>query len=241
MQIGGKTYTIGQPVNEMIASLGTVTETMQVPMLSYDATFYVFASTPANTVIAITDGSKTVGFYAPGSSYQAADGITGYTYRDSIGTSNTYAVLMLAQGYSVNFNQMEDRSALSAMAKLSFHITNALRGINGIAPLQWSATVASVAYAHSNEMATLNYFDHDSPNYGSVGERLNAVGINFFGCGENIAAGQQGVFAMMNDWYNSSAHRKNILNASYEYVGSGFAYVDGNALGVYGTQDFYYD
>lgn len=224
----------------MIAALGSVTETIQVPMSGYNATFYVFASNPANTVIAVTDGSKAVGYYALGDSYQTADGVSGYAYHDGIGTKNTYAVLLMSENYSIAFNNMQNRSELSGMAKISFHITNAMRAINGVGKLQWSAATASVAYAHSNEMATLNYFDHDSPNYGSVSDRLNAAGIDFFGCGENIAAGYKNIFALMDGWYNSSQHRKNSLNASYTYMGTGLAYVEGNTLGVYSTQDFYY-
>jgi len=230
---------IGQSVNEMIANLGTVTETIQVPMSSYDCTFYVFASDPANTVIAVTDGSKAVGYYAMGTSYQKTDGAAWYAYSDGLGTGTTYAVMALANGYSVSFNQMQNRSSLSGMSKLTFYITNAMRAVNGVASLQWSATVASVAVAHSTEMATLNYFDHDSPNYGSVGDRLKAAGIQYFSCGENISAGYTNPFEAVNGWYNSSQHRRNILNTRYEYLGTGFAYVEGNGMGVYGTQDFY--
>lgn len=224
----------------MIAALGTVTETIQVPMSDYNATFYVFASNPANTVIAVTDGSQAVGYYALGNSYQTADGISGYVYSDGIGTNTTYAVLLMSENYSIAFNKVQNRSELSGMAKVSFHITNALRALNGIGTLQWSAATASVAYAHSNEMATLEYFAHESPNYGSVSDRLNATGITFFGCGENIAAGYKNIFALMDGWYNSSQHRKNILNASYQYMGTGLAYAEGNTMGVYATQDFYY-
>lgn len=230
---------IGESVSDMTSRLGSVTEMITVPMKAYSCTFYVFAATPAKTIIAITDGSTAIGYYAIGTTYSGNGDLSWYSYKDNLGTGSTYAAMAILPDYSVKFSDVQNTGDLSGMSKVSYYITNALRAVNGISTLQWSSATASVALAHSTEMATLNYFDHTSPNYGSIGDRLNAAGIRFISCAENISAGFLNVFDATNGWYNSSGHRKNMLNSKYLYVGIGFAYTTTGDLGVYGTQDFY--
>ena len=66
------------------------------------------------------------------------------------------------------------------------------------------------------------YFSHTSPTYGSPFEMMKTFGITYKSAGENIAKGQKTPAAVMNGWMNSSGHRANILNASYEQIGVGF-------------------
>ena len=72
------------------------------------------------------------------------------------------------------------------------------------------------------DMMKNGYFSHTSPTYGSPFEMMKTFGITYKSAGENIAKGQKTPAAVMNGWMNSSGHRANILNASYEQIGVGF-------------------
>ena len=78
-----------------------------------------------------------------------------------------------------------------------------------------------------------NYFSHTSPTYGSPFEMMKKFGISYKTAGENIAQGQITPQAVVNGWMNSSGHRANILNASYNRIGVGYV-----AEGNYWTQMF---
>jgi uncharacterized protein YkwD len=52
---------------------------------------------------------------------------------------------------------------------------------------------------------------------------LNSFGIRFTAAGENIASGQENATQVMNTWMNSSGHRSNILNSTYNQIGVGVA------------------
>lgn len=78
-----------------------------------------------------------------------------------------------------------------------------------------------------------NYFSHTSPVYGSPFQMIKNFGISYKSAGENIAKGQSTPQAVVNAWMNSSGHRANILNSSYNKIGVGYV-----ASGKYWTQMF---
>ena len=53
-----------------------------------------------------------------------------------------------------------------------------------------------------------------------------ALGLDYYYIGENIAAGQTSPERVMTAWMNSEGHRANILNASFTRLGVG-GYADG--------------
>jgi uncharacterized protein YkwD len=70
-----------------------------------------------------------------------------------------------------------------------------------------------------------NYFDHNSPTYGSPFDMMSAYGVSYSWAGENIAKGQRTPQEVMNAWMNSPGHRANILNSHYNKIG--VAYYNG--------------
>ena len=70
-------------------------------------------------------------------------------------------------------------------------------------------------------MIDKNYFDHNSPTYGSPFDMMKKFGISYIAAGENIAYGQKTPSEVMNAWMNSSGHRANILNANFTEIGVG--------------------
>ena len=99
-----------------------------------------------------------------------------------------------------------------------------------------STTRITVAQAHSQDMATRNYFDHNTPEGKSPFDRMTAAGYAFSSAAENIAAGQRTPADVVTAWMNSAGHRANILNCGLTQIGVGYA--TGGSYGVYWTQDF---
>lgn len=69
-------------------------------------------------------------------------------------------------------------------------------------------------------MVDNNYFSHDSPIYGSPFTMLKNFKISYKTAGENIA-GNSSNSAAVKAWMNSSGHKANILNSSFNYTGLG--------------------
>lgn len=78
-----------------------------------------------------------------------------------------------------------------------------------------------------------NYFDHNSPTYGSPFDMMKKFGISYKSAGENIAQGQRTPEEVVQAWMNSAGHRANILNNGFTHIGVG--YVEN---GNYWTQQF---
>jgi uncharacterized protein YkwD len=117
-------------------------------------------------------------------------------------------------------------------------LTNAERAKAGCGPLTVDATLTAVAQAHSQDMATSDYFDHNSQDGRTPFDRMTAAGYRYSTAAENIAAGQRTPQDVMTAWMNSPGHRANILNCALTQIGVGYAAASSSTYGVYWTQDF---
>ena len=81
--------------------------------------------------------------------------------------------------------------------------------------LRWNGVLFNAAGAHSTDMAANNYFSHTSQDGRNPGQRITGAGYAWSGYGENIAAGQTSVQAVVDGWLASPGHCANIMNASY--------------------------
>jgi uncharacterized protein YkwD len=110
----------------------------------------------------------------------------------------------------------------------------------GPAPaLEMDSVIRVAARAHSLDMGTQGYFEHDSLDGRTFADRMMMAG--FMGAspwGENIAAGQSSPEEVVEGWMNSPGHCRNIMNPDYRTIGIGYAFVDGSPYGQYWTQDF---
>lgn len=125
---------------------------------------------------------------------------------------------------------------VSAVEQEVVRLVNVERTNRGLKPLTIDSTLCKIARLKSSDMATHNYFDHQSPTYGSPFDMMHQFGVTFQTAGENIAAGQQSAADVMNSWMNSQGHRDNILNPAFTHIGVGF--VSGGTYGTYWTQEF---
>ena len=111
-------------------------------------------------------------------------------------------------------------STLSADEQEVFNLINKQRTNNGLSPLKIDNEVQRVARIKAQDLVANNYFDHESPVYGSPFEMLNNFKISYKTAGENIA-GNSSNSGALNTWMNSSGHKANILNSSFNYTGIG--------------------
>jgi len=57
-------------------------------------------------------------------------------------------------------------------------LINEERAASGLEPLQWDQALASIAYAHSRDMAERDYFDHFSPEGDDFADRYEEAGYD---------------------------------------------------------------
>ena len=106
-------------------------------------------------------------------------------------------------------------------ARQIFDLTNHIREHHGLQALEWEEDTAYVAYLHSKDMYTEDYFSHTSPNHGELQHRLEAKNVNFHIAAENIAARYVDGIAAVEGWLNSEGHRVNLLNDEFTHLGVG--------------------
>lgn len=101
-----------------------------------------------------------------------------------------------------------------------FNLINKQRTDKGLSALKNDAEVQRVARIKAQDMVNNGYFSHQSPTYGSPFDMFKSFGISYKSAGENIAANSSNSGAVT-AWMNSSGHRANILNGSYNFTGVG--------------------
>ncbi|QIB69186.1 serine protease [Aminipila butyrica] len=116
------------------------------------------------------------------------------------------------------------------------NIVNQERAKEGLAPLTVNAKLSQVAEKKAEDMRDNNYFSHTSPTYGSPFDMMKQFGVTYTAAGENIAKGQKTPDSVMTAWMNSSGHRANIMNSTYQQIGVGYV-TDSNGT-TYWVQEF---
>ncbi len=120
--------------------------------------------------------------------------------------------------------------ALLAEAEEALRLVNEQRAAEGLAPLSYSADLASAAYVRAEELTEL--FSHTRPG----GEDWYTVNANIM-FGENLAEFYNSAAEVVDGWMNSPAHRENIMDP--EFLTCGIAiYNDGGDW--YWAQEFGY-
>lgn len=85
-------------------------------------------------------------------------------------------------------------------------------------PLRWDGNLQAAAAAHSHDMARRNYFDHRSPEGGTVSERVRARRYPWKWVGENLAGGDRNVASAVRGWIESASHCENMMNPRFADV-----------------------
>ena len=126
--------------------------------------------------------------------------------------------------------QTVDRSETRAMVAW----INQARAEGHAEPLAQSATLDAMAEAHSMDMATHQFFSHQSPTTGSVGDRAQRAQVQYRMLAENIALDST-PRAAHEALLRSPGHRANIMDTRLRSVGIGIVR---SGRSVYVTQVF---
>ncbi|MEL6113957.1 CAP domain-containing protein [Photobacterium sp. SP02] len=144
-------------------------------------------------------------------------------------------------------DQADSGSSNQSMADEMLTAVNAARAqgqtcggtwMPAVAPLTWDATLEQTAFLHSSDMANYDYFSHTGLDGSSPSQRVTEQGYSWKTVGENIAAGQKTVSAVMQGWLESPGHCKNIMNGSFTQMGAASDTNSGSTYGIYWTQVF---
>ncbi len=111
-------------------------------------------------------------------------------------------------------------SSMNSDEKEVFDLINKQRTNNGLPALKNDSEVQRIARIKAQDMVDNNYFSHNSPTYGSPFDMLKSFKVSYKTAGENIAANSSNSSAVT-AWMNSSGHKANILNSSFNYTGIG--------------------
>jgi uncharacterized protein YkwD len=108
-------------------------------------------------------------------------------------------------------------------------LVNQERAAYGLNPLTMDEKAVEAAKVRAKEITQV--FSHTRPDNTSCFTALDDaglyLGVQIWGEGENIAAGQSTAAGVMNSWMNSPGHRANILDDSYTGIGIA-CYYDAN-------------
>ena len=131
---------------------------------------------------------------------------------------------------------------VSQVEQATFTLMNAERTKNNLPALAWNATLASVARAHSTDMAKNKYFDHTNLQGCSSACRVTNAGYPWRAVGENIymmqgynLSADATAQMIVNGWMNSPGHRANILGQQFTEDGVGVAQIGDS---IYITADY---
>lgn len=108
-------------------------------------------------------------------------------------------------------------------------LLNEERARHGLRPLRQNAILEAASQRHSEDMVRRHYFEHETPDGRSPGERMRSAGYSVCECyvGENLywGAGRNAPPAEAVDgWMNSPGHRANVLSPDFTEVGIGIVY-----------------
>jgi len=82
-------------------------------------------------------------------------------------------------------------------------------------PLRWSDALEQAAIAHSEWMQTNDTLSHTGAGGSTAGTRASAAGYVWRAIGENIAAGQPDLAAVIAGWLASPGHCANLMNPNF--------------------------
>jgi uncharacterized protein YkwD len=107
-------------------------------------------------------------------------------------------------------------------------------GIPPVAPLE---SLASVALAHSQDMADHGFFGHVSPTTGTTADRITRAGLVLAVYGENVGAGSSAE-EVHRELMASPAHRAVVLDPRFSHVGIGVVVKKDGTVPVLATEVF---
>jgi uncharacterized protein YkwD len=133
----------------------------------------------------------------------------------------------------------------TAFSKAPYNAVYSCTAKSGLDPFYWSSELTQASRFHSDEMAKLNFFSHDTARqnqdlFGSTSfsarmrRFLTSDGMSF---GENIAAGSGSPLGVTNQWLKSAGHCSQIFGSA-DFMGVGYVHGASTRYRHYWTQNF---
>lgn len=241
--LDGKAFTVGMDASALDAP-------GEVLASAYEGTDWYFYNIDdyENFYALLVKNDIVLGFAAVGHGFNymgksagdSSDAESNVYLTDQFDSNRIYAIYLKPSLSSIRKQDIDYRS----MGKANYHFTNAFRVYHNESPLTWNDSLETAARLHSEDMATRNYFSHQSPDGERFTDRYARQGLERAG-GENIAMGTSlDELDVLDLWVNSEGHRSNILESDYRYLGVG-AYRSGGSAkasffgaSIYYTQNF---
>ncbi|CAN0590396.1 unnamed protein product [Ectocarpus sp. 12 AP-2014] len=128
-------------------------------------------------------------------------------------TESTQSETVMIEGCEVDIYQaamLEQVNAARATAR-----SCGTESFAAAQPLTYNCPIEAAATAHSQDMATNNFFSHIGSDGLRVGARATATEYDWSVVGENIAAGYDEVETVMDAWLESQGHCRNIMDPRF--------------------------
>jgi uncharacterized protein YkwD len=196
--------------------------------------------------------------YYIGANYETA--IEGIETTSTTVSTTTTTTLPYAGSVSIADTKASNASAenVAWLERRTFDLVNGERTARNLTALKWNDAVASVARAHSADMAANGFFSHTGSGGTNVSSRLQSGGVWYWNSSAENLLMEGGAVYYTNilgiiewrtkyftfeqlaqnatqGWMNSTGHRENILNPMLDEAGVGVhAFNDS----YYFTQDF---
>lgn len=247
ISVRGTTIKMGENEDKLVEKLGTPS---RIEVSRYGDSTYIYNNDYTKFLMIYIKDDTVVGIYTDSLDFNY-EGITSNStnsesnknsdyyvdlYVDKIGTGKVVGIRIIHKSILPN---SYNNALIDNTERQIYDLTNSVRARNGISILEWSEQAQSSSRKHSEDMAKNNYFSHTDLNGQSSADRMKAVGITWSYCGENIAAGYDDAVEVTFGWFQSSGHRKNMLNESFSYLGIGVAFDQNSDYATYYTQNFY--
>jgi len=117
--------------------------------------------------------------------------------------------------------RIEEENPQSFLTKTGvIYWTNIQREKYNLPTLKENTKLNDSARLKAEDMFGKQYFSHDSPSGERVGDIVESTSYEFIAIGENLAMGNfKNDEELVRGWMESSGHRENILNSSYQEIG----------------------
>ena len=102
-------------------------------------------------------------------------------------------------------------------------LTNEERSAENIPALASSSRLFQVAQMRADDMASREYFAHETPEGIPFWQHVSQSGYQYSHVGENLAVHFYTPEQLVNAWMRSPSHKANILNPDFEEIGLGIA------------------
>lgn len=155
-----------------------------------------------------------------------------YFFYDIHENDKVNGMLIINKDEVIEINDLYNHPSQEDNEQMHFNLVNATRAEYGYSALERDTEADEVAYYHSADMAENNYFDHDAPDGRTLKDRLINGSVDFTLAGENIATGHTSPIFAHHSLMNSPAHRVNVLNDQFNYLGVGIEY-NGDSVPYY--------